>query len=1018
MLETVALAVGRQVATHATRTWLGHRTKSLERQSSLADLLATGVTDQFARRKLARQLEDIGDQVAQRITPLAGEFPGLPDNEKAAALEAVVSSLSSLDDSLLFGVDLDGVRLARAVRQPVRDLNESAQALYNRVLDETCVCLVSVVKHLPAFTPRALTEVLSRLTHIETVLEQLPRTALDSPGEFTSRYLSFVASTLDSLELFGVDTRRYKPQVSVTVAYLSLSVTSGEENLRVEHALKDSSRTLVRGPAGSGKTTLLQWIAVNAARHSLPETLARWNNKVPFLIRLRRYPDGDLPQPQDMVAANAAPIAGQSPEAWAHTLFDTGDALLLVDGVDELRPERRPKVRKWLADLLTAFPGVHVIVTSRPSAAEPHWLKDFRSLVLEPMTPSDVSAFCRRWHAAIREGDHPADLDDYETALARHLESRRHLRTLASSPLLCALLCALNLDRHKQLPPDRMKLYEASLDLLLERRDAERGVPAAQDIQLDTKAKVTVLQHLAWWLTLNGRAEASVDEAVMQVERAISRMPDVSTDAEPTLRYLLDRSGVIREPVVGRIDFVHRTFQEYLAGKQAAEEHLTDFLVRNAHLDQWRETVVMGAGHAAVPLRNHLLNSLLDRADREQRHARRLRLVAAACLDTAHTIAPEVIDRVDDALQNLVPPRRKNEARSLSLVGDRLLRKLPTSLDGLTPAQASASVRTAAFVGGQEAMRLLSGYASEPHDDVQRELATVWRYFPPEQYAAEVLADAPLRKGFIEVNQIEHAIHLNQLRHLNKVSIDVCDDREVSDLGFLSGIAHLNWFAANISGAVDLRPLAEHRGLMGIDLSPKHGHPVGLDILHRFDSLVVLALPLPNDIRDLDLVRGLPSIKVLQLLSCYGLEDMSALVDMPALQSLLLRWADQLPQIRLPASVANLALYLINELTLTDIVPVLPQLRQLSLYGCPTVADLAPLAESGIAKLDLLDCPVTDLRPLLEMPSLRDLTLHTSQPVDFSPLTDFTKPLRISVTAAQVERIPPLGSNVTVKVLR
>ena len=60
----------------------------------------------------------------------------------------------------------------------------------------------------------------------------------------------------------------------------------------------------------------------------------------------------------------------------------------------------------------------------------------------------------------------------------------------------------------------------------------------------------------------------------------------MTADAAPTLRYLLERSGVIREPVVGRIDFVHRTFQEYLAGKQAAEKHLMEFLVRNAHLDQ------------------------------------------------------------------------------------------------------------------------------------------------------------------------------------------------------------------------------------------------------------------------------------------------------------------------------------------------------------------------------------------------------------------------------------------------
>ena len=55
----------------------------------------------------------------------------------------------------------------------------------------------------------------------------------------------------------------------------------------------------------------------------------------------------------------------------------------------------------------------------------------------------------------------------------------RHLRALTVSPLLCALVCALNRERRTQLPRDRMEIYEAALDMLLERRDRERGVELA-----------------------------------------------------------------------------------------------------------------------------------------------------------------------------------------------------------------------------------------------------------------------------------------------------------------------------------------------------------------------------------------------------------------------------------------------------------------------------------------------------------------------------------------------------------
>jgi hypothetical protein len=998
VLETLALTVGRQVATHATKAWLRHRKNSAEQKAQLTDLLATGVPDQFARRKLARQLEDIGDQVARRLTPLVNTEFNLPVHERQAALDAVVDTLEDADltDSLMLGTDMDPVNLAREVRKRIpvtrAGLSEPALKLYNAVLDETCVSLVNVVQHLPTFQPRALTEMLGRLSTIEGVLERLPRTSLDAPrgtghdAEFTSRYLSFLSTTLDQLELFGVDIRRYKPQIPVTVAYLSLSVSGDSEDLRIEHALEHSPRTLLRGQAGSGKTTLLQWIAVNASRSTFTGSLADWNGSIPFLVRLRSYPDGNLPQPQDLVATNASPIAGQTPEGWAHRQFTTGRALLLVDGVDELRAERRPRVRKWLSELLVAFPRIRVVVTSRPSAAEPAWLTGFRSLVLQPMTPADVTAFCRRWHEAIREVGAPAELGEYEIALARQLESRRHLRTLASSPLLCALLCALNLDRHKQLPPDRMKLYEASLELLLERRDAERDLPVVQDLQMATKSKLTILQHLAWWLTLNGRSEASRSEAITQVSLAIDRMPDVSDDPAVVLGYLIERSGVIREPVADRIDFIHRTFQEYLAGKQAAEEHLMDFLVHNAHLDQWRETVVMGAGHATIPLRTTLLNSLLDRADKEARHARRLKLVAASCLDTAHTMTPEVIERIEGALDQLIPPRRTNEARSLSLGGDRVLRRLPQTLDGLTSAQAAACVRTASFVGGNEAVKVLSRYASNADEKVQEELARAWRYFPAERYAAEVLSDAPLVNGRIEVARLEHIPLLRNLTRLTATWIDVTHDRDVDNLGYLAEAPHLRSIITRFTtqASVDLAPLSEHADLRFAAIHSPGGHSTNLAALSGLASLRYLALPVPLDLAEL--AQAIPSLTTLRLYEGADVRDLSALADLKNLEEFGIWQCHQLPQLPQLDGITNLSFgQMPLSMIIAAIQPLLPQITRLSLELCTGTADLSLLASPSLTHLRLWVSEVLELSPLANLPSLRTLEYSGVPDVDLGP---------------------------------
>lgn len=208
------------------------------------------------------------------------------------------------------------------------------------------------------------------------------------------------------------------------------------------------------------------------------------------------------------------------------------------------------------------------------------------------------------WHDAARGcTDLPCPherLPGYEAKLLARLESAPHLGTLAATPLLAAMLCALNLDLDT-LPRNRIGLYSAALDMLLETRDAKRNVPSVQTTPLEREQKIRILQDLAWHLSTSGRLELPKTMVERLIADRLTAMPQVRTSAELVLEALLQRSGVIREPVPGRIDFVHRTVQEYLAAKQAADLGDMDLLVRSAHHDQWRETVVMAAGHANEP---------------------------------------------------------------------------------------------------------------------------------------------------------------------------------------------------------------------------------------------------------------------------------------------------------------------------------------------------------------------------------------------------------------------------------
>jgi hypothetical protein len=109
-VETAASAIGTQVVTHAVGTWLGARRERAQRGAELVDLVQIGVRDHFKQRKLLRQLEELADQIAERLRPVyEQDFRELPENERAAALQAVADALLAADltDETLFAADVD-----------------------------------------------------------------------------------------------------------------------------------------------------------------------------------------------------------------------------------------------------------------------------------------------------------------------------------------------------------------------------------------------------------------------------------------------------------------------------------------------------------------------------------------------------------------------------------------------------------------------------------------------------------------------------------------------------------------------------------------------------------------------------------------------------------------------------------------------------------------------------------------------------------------------------------------------
>ncbi|MGW3435638.1 NACHT domain-containing protein [Streptomyces bacillaris] len=854
-----------------------------------------------------KDIQAFGRHVLSVMEPLLeNEYRGLSDGEKESAVEAVTEAFAK-SPADVFEFDFDPDRYAQFIKQSSSDevarrlLSGAAQELYARLVSEVAAQVLNFITTWPSFLARANVENLKRMTRIAKELERVRRSVIDDASQdeiiFEERYAEVVVDKLDQLELFGVtvsDTNQRAYPLSA--AYISLSVTESgarkktfdsqsglnqvlvsdsgklEEavgGLRSESAISSFDRILLRGDAGSGKTTLLFWLAVNSVRRSLDGELYNFNGYVPFIIPLRRFADRPLPAAHEFLNETGRHLAGEMPSSWVNRVLRSGRAFVLIDGVDELPETRREEAREWLAELLASYPSVRYIVTSRPGAAEEEWLsrENFTSVDMLPMSSTDIRNFIQHWHASARaclpsnaDERQLEELDGFEEELLSAIRQQDQLRRLSSNPLLCALLCTLSRDRRMQLPQGRMELYAAALEMLLVRRDAERRIKHLDTPNITLLQKQRILGAFAYWLLRNKLTDSTELQAVSQIDLALKSMPAVRASGEQVYKYLMVRSGLLRQPVEGRVDFIHRTFQEYLAADTLVSLNDVGALVQHAHLDQWHEVVTMAVGHARPQERSEILRKLLGRGDEEGENRTRLHLLAGACLENADQLDEETFELVRGKVSALIPPSRVSDAKELAAVGSAALPLLPRSLRGLLAGQAAASVRTASLVGGEAALEILSGYASDTRRSVFKELSRAWRQFDVEEYADRVMSRSPLAQDSLVIDNPELLSGIKYFRRLKSL--------------------HCRAFISNLDWIYDAPRLAS----LSIGATPRGAD---LSLLASIPSLTRLSIVTPARNTSLSWLAQLPDLQDLRIMTTDVMEsEPLSLPDLPKLSYL------------------------------------------------------------------------------------------------------------------------------------
>ncbi|MGF6944338.1 hypothetical protein BKA18_004191 [Streptomyces auratus] len=1024
------------------------------------------------QRTLSDQaLHKIAAELVARALRTAGpgERPVARDEEGAVA-DALASTLRGLGDldmddvqAVRLGATALAERLEAASPHAVRGLSRDGELLHATLLGIACLHIVHFFTQRSTFVARTLVQQSRSLDSLITLIDEFlarhpsPRAA---DAAFEGGYLAYIARKHGRLTIYGIDLARSPDRWPLDAAYMSLEATAAPARevtagapwdaeggprtgpavplpVPADQALAGRNRVLLRGVAGSGKSTLVQWLAVSCTKAPGETTLPHLYGRIPFVLPLRTLTreGAPLPTPDRFLASVGCPVSGSQPEGWADRVLASGRALLLIDGLDEIPERERELTRRWLRDLLDAFPDNLWMLTSRPSAVRDDWLAadGFGELTLSPMNRTEVAAFIGRWHAAARcDADDPERLDAYEQSLLAAVHTKQDLARLATNPLMCGLICALHRDRRGYLPTGRKELYDAALGMLLSRRDRERDMGAPTGIELSDEPQIQLLQRLAYWLIRNGRTELDRDRAERIIGEALPAVPAAAEqgDAATVFRHLLLRSGLLREPTPGSVDFVHRTFQDYLGAKAAVEDGDFGLLVAHAEDSQWEDVIRMAVAHARPRERAEILRELVAQGDGLADEAARLRihLLAMACLEHAAELDPRVRAEVHQRARAILPPRTREESQLLAAVGPLVLELLPGP-EGLEDDEAQGVVATAALLASEAALEVMKRFRGHRNDLAEFQLALAWPHFDTDRYAREIMqhldtgvnvtvtSRAELRalkalggrpritvSGPFTSRELHDALMPEPVKGLY-----LSDNPEISELDFLHGFPSLDTLSLwQCPGVESVAPLAGlHLDWLGISgppdkpLSTPHGlarlrHIRQLSLYTRLPAGGLAALPADAPLRHLAL--GLPlgsaftglerwphmqSLHLQRLTEGFAEEQWGELAALNSLDTLSFGVADAEVTLRIPAglqlpqvktlSILNNARQPAPRLStlLTSALPAFPGVRKLQLYG-------------------VIDAPV-DLASLQLLPELQELHLSYLRPAPGHPLPPHLK---------------------------
>ncbi len=375
---------------------------------------------------------------------------------------------------------------------------------------------------------------------------------------------------------------------------LGLGKIAQERVLGLE-AVNKYSKLMVLGKPGAGKTTFLKHIAIKC---SLGEFKA---NLVPIFIILKDFAEKQQGPSLLQYITEEFASCGVNDTIAVQQVLRQGKALVLLDGLDEVRETDEYRVVQEIRNFSSKFHDNHFVITCRIATRE-YTFEQFTEVEVADFNDSQIATFVNNWFAAknlIKSN-----------ILIQKLKQNPPIQELATNPLLLTLLC-LMFEESADFPSNRSELYEEGLNVLLKKWDAKRNIKREQVYKnLCIQHKVDLLSQIAFKTFERGDYFFRQRELEQHIADYICNLPDVSTelvalqlDREAVLKSIEAQHGLLVERARGIYSFSHLTIHEYFTAKKivsSPDPQSIDTALKQlvSHIAQkrWHEVFLLSVG--------------------------------------------------------------------------------------------------------------------------------------------------------------------------------------------------------------------------------------------------------------------------------------------------------------------------------------------------------------------------------------------------------------------------------------